>query len=150
MWVIYVLTYLNDRDNIHTTTIDPLPPPMNLRLAHVREDYLSFTWSDAVTLPCQALYYNISAVNCGTCPATTDTTYIECTGLGVTTERRVCTLAVQTIVCNNLTGMWSNEVNAILQGKYTYCLCTSFTGSQQIVPLALLSALHIFLDTNIG
>ena len=39
-----------------------------------------------------------------------------CTDLEVTNER-VCTFTVQTVVCNNVVGLKSREINVTLKGK---------------------------------
>ena len=95
---------------------DPFPPPMNIRLSHIDNGSITFTWNDVVKPVCPVLYYNISATNCGNCPLKTNETSIECTDLQVTSERRVCSLSVRTVVCDNLIGIVSDNTNAIIQG----------------------------------
>ena len=96
----------------------PFPPPMDVKLLSVGESHLNFSWSDAVRPSCPALYYKINTTNCGVCPTTTNKTDVQCTGFNVSTERQMCQLSVQTVVCDHLTGSRSNEITVILQRKY--------------------------------
>ena len=64
---------------------------------------ITFTWSSITTeSDCSAVHYNILASNCGSCPTTTNHTTVICTD--VSTNGSMCTFAVQTVVCGNITG----------------------------------------------
>ena len=55
---------------------------------------------------CPAIHYNILVSNCGSC--STHTT-VTCTD--IPTNGSQCTLAVQTVVCGNITGNISDPIN---------------------------------------
>jgi hypothetical protein len=80
-----------------------------------RNDYsskeLTFSWSP-VAPDCPAIHYNILASNCGSCPTTTNHTNATCTD--VHTNNSICTIAVQTVVCGNITGNISDPVSITL------------------------------------
>ena len=72
---------------------------------------LTFSWSP-VAPDCPAIHYNILASNCGSCPTTTNHTTVTCTD--VPANDSVCTFAVQTVVCGNITGDTSGPISIIL------------------------------------
>ena len=87
----------------------PFSPPNKLYIssADFSSRELTFKWSP-VAPDCPAIHYNISASNCGSCPTTTNHTTVTCTD--VPTVGSVCTFAVQTVVCGNVTGNYSSPV----------------------------------------
>ena len=97
---------------------EPLPPPSNVRLTYLSasEGVLIFKW-DAVMSSCEVLY-NIMAKNCGTCPKTTNSTSVMCTTDLKKSRQQSCSFAVQTVICNNITGNITEEVHVILQGNF--------------------------------
>ena len=72
---------------------------------------LTFSWSP-VAPDCPAIHYNILASNCGSCPTTTNHTNATCTKVPVNDS--ICTFAVQTVVCENITGNIRDPLNIIL------------------------------------
>ena len=96
------------------TSIGPLSP-----IAHE-----SFTWRVSTSPPildvywshslsdCPSIHYTILSSNCGSCPTTTTNTTITCTD--VPSNGGVCTFAVQTVVCENITGSYSNNTTIAL------------------------------------
>ena len=81
---------------------------------------LAFNWS-SVTPDCPAIHYNILSSNCGSCPTTTTHTTVTCTD--VPTDGSMCTFALETVVCGNVTGNLSDNVQGILKGIRYYTLC---------------------------
>ena len=91
-------------------TIGSFSPPNTLGIKNVElsRRQLTFTWSP-VAPDCPAIYYNILASNCGSCPTTTNHTNVTCTD--VPTDGSVCTFAVQTVACGNISGNFSNPIS---------------------------------------
>ena len=81
-----------------------LLPATNISYALTRIEQsvtLTFSWTVPV-LGCHDVIFNIQASNCGSCPTTTKYTSATCTD--VPTDGSMCTFAVQTVVCGNITG----------------------------------------------
>ena len=74
---------------------------------------LIFQWS-SVDPSCEPVYYHISASGCGHCLNVTNDTTIVCSDFSL--DGQVCMLAVQTVVCDNITGNKSRRVEVILRG----------------------------------
>ena len=73
---------------------------------------ITFTWSP-VAPTCPSLHYNILSTNCGSCPTTTTNTTVTCTD--VPTDGSLCTFAVQTFVCGNVDGNFSDLIHVALK-----------------------------------
>ena len=58
---------------------------------------ITFNWSEVIT-DC-SIYYNIIALNCGSCPNTTDLTAVTCTN--VPSDGTMCKFAVKTVLCGD-------------------------------------------------
>ena len=73
---------------------------------------VTFNWSK-IHLNCMDVHphYTILSSNCGSCPTTTTNTTVTCTDVHY--DDGVCTFAVQTVVCGNITqsGNWSGELH---------------------------------------
>ena len=81
--------------------LDQFRPP-NIESANLTSDRVKFAWNQAVNdSECPALHYNLAS-DCGRCPTTTNHTTIACTD--VATNGSICTFAVWTVVCGNITG----------------------------------------------
>ena len=95
--------------NITLCNADPKSPPNNLHISVVdfSSKEFTFNWSSPVAAVCP-LHYNILSSNCGSCPTTTTNTTVTCTD--VPTDSRVCTFAVETVVCGNITGNSSDPI----------------------------------------
>ena len=79
-----------------------------------------FSWNEVVS-GCDIVYYRIISSNCGGCSATNNIivhTTIFCTN--VTTDGRVCSFAVQTIVCDDVSGNVSEPIHVVLRGMQYY------------------------------
>ena len=74
-------------------------------------NHLTFQWNSVAT-DCPVIHYNILASNCGSCPTTTNHTNVTCTE--VPTNDSICTFAVQTVVCGNITSNISDPINITL------------------------------------
>ena len=71
---------------------------------------LTFSWSP-VAPDCPAIHY-VLALNCGSCPTTTNHTNVTCTDVPI--NYSICTFAVQTVVCGNITSNISDPINITL------------------------------------
>ena len=94
----------------------PVPPPNEITLSLDHPGWLIFSWDEVVT-GCEVVQYRIVASNCGSCPATTAYTTVVCTNIPKNSD--ICTFAVQTIVCDGVTGNVSDPVHALLRGTTT-------------------------------
>lgn len=98
--------------NPHLT--EPFSPPGDTHLVAVMPCSLKFGWS-AVADACTSLLYEINT-DCGICITITNLTDISCS-INVHDLPKVCSFRVRSIVCGNITGMWSNPVNMTMKGK---------------------------------
>ena len=108
----------------------PFPPPGPDRLYMSNIDFvlkqLTFNWS-SISPDCPAIYYNILASSCGSCPTTTNHTTVTCTD--VPTSDSACTFALQTVICGNITSNRSVPVRVntgILYHTQTVSTCDSY------------------------
>ena len=93
---------------------DPFPPPENLQLIDMKPGQLAFSWiPTAHALLCSLLTYDIQS-DCGECPAATSSTSVICTFESA--HHRPCTFAVRSVVCGDIVGSWSHEIEAMLRG----------------------------------
>ena len=65
---------------------------------------------------CEAVHYVINSTNCGICPNITNSTYALCSDLDLTSNERVCSLGVKTVVCDDLVGENSQNIQVITKG----------------------------------
>ena len=99
--------------------LDPLPPPTNIQLVRTSSEQLVFNWT-AVDSDCSALHYSITTSNCGTCANTTERTVtstvcsIDLSAVADNTMQ--CSFGIQTVVCNNISGNLSTQVDVTLTG----------------------------------
>ena len=91
---------------------------------------LTFSWSP-VGPDCPAIHYNILASNCGSCPTTTNHTNVTCTEVPTDDHVNKCKLAIQTVVCGNITGNFSNPI-----GINTHILYPTDTNTVYIVSIS--------------
>ena len=98
--------------------IDSFPSPSSLQLAKVNENELIFAWEpNNGSSSCPSLYYE-PVSNCGECTVSLD--YAICHTSSVTSDAKVCSFAVRTIICGNTVGTESETVNIILKGLMFY------------------------------
>ena len=94
--------------------IGPFPASYNLFINETNLDLRTITWIWSPVAPdCPAVYYNILASNCGSCPTTTNHTTVTCTDIPIYDS--MCSFAVQTVVCGNITANPSKEILVILK-----------------------------------
>ena len=88
-----------------------------------------FQW-EPVEPSCEAIHYLINASNCGHCPNVTNDTTVTCTGFTLDMYDQVCLLSVRTVVCHNITGNESGNIQVTLRGIshfcYNYYKCDAF------------------------
>ena len=96
------------------THIYTLAPPDNLGISHIDIGLiqLTFEWSP-VAPDCPAIRYNILASNCGSCPTTTNHTIATC--INVPSNGSTCAFAVQTVICEDVTGNKSDLVSIVVK-----------------------------------
>ena len=83
-----------------------IPPPDRVYMSNADfvTGHLTFNWSSvSPDCPRSSIHYNILASNCGSCPTTTNHTTVTCTDVPII-NGSMCTFAVQTVVCGNITG----------------------------------------------
>ena len=102
--------------------VDPYPLPDSIYLMEANFSQLIFQWR-SVAPSCEAVRYYINASSCGHCPNFTNDTTIICTGFSL---NQVCLLAVQTVVCDNITGDESRRVEVILNGMFQITIIIVF------------------------
>ena len=92
---------------VYTNNVASFSPPdeMYISLIDIGARQLTFNWSPATTLDCPDIHYNILSSNCGSCPTITTHTTVTCTD--IPTDGNMCTFAVQTVICENITGNMS-------------------------------------------
>ena len=127
--------------------IGPFPPPYKLFVSETNLDLRTLTWTwSAVAPDCTAVHYNILASNCGSCPTTTNHTTVTCTD--VPNYDSTCSFSVQTVVCGDIVGNSSDEVQVILKDSTNQnkdCLCTGVITSA--VLLGLFSLIMICVNS---
>ena len=76
---------------------------------------LTFQWS-SVSSDCPAIQYHIMSDSCGDCgPNLTNQTQAMCYRPS-TDNQTNCTFALETVVCNNITGQGSTSISVTLRG----------------------------------
>ena len=88
-----------------------VPPPTVLFIskADILSRQITFNWNQVIT-SCSNLksYYNILALNCGSCPTTTNHTNVTCTNVP-TDGHNMCIFSIQTVTCESIVGNLSNN-----------------------------------------
>ena len=123
---------------------DPLvSPDVFITHADLLSRQLSFAWSP-VAPDCSTFNYNILASNCGSCPTTTNHTTVTCTD--VPTDGSLCGFAIETVVCESITGNLSDVIYvALYRGHDTYAERSSCAGA--IVSAGLLATIIVVCAT---
>ena len=95
--------------------------PNNIRVIDVKPKRLTFTWNDSENLQqthifsdTDSIVYNIIASNCGTCP--NSTTSLSATCVDVIADERVCSFALQAVVCGNRFSPISDPMKIQIKG----------------------------------
>ena len=78
---------------------------------------ITFYWS-SVNENCSAIHYDLTAINCGTCPDITRDTQVTCHNV---TIGNVCTFAVNTVACETIVRDLGSPalITATLKGIHT-------------------------------
>ena len=84
----------------------PPPDEISIVLFDFGLKEITFSWSP-VAPDCPSIHYNVLASNCGSCPTTTNHTTATCTDVP---SDGMCTRAVETVVCRNITGNQSKPL----------------------------------------
>ena len=88
----------------------------------------TFSWRHVQINNCSATRYNIIADRCGArCPNTTTHNTITCTGWTITRSPCTFSFALQTVVCEDITGNMSNPLIIILKGIDKHSLVINYT-----------------------
>ena len=99
--------------------IDPLPSPMGVSLFTVNSRQLVFNWMP-IQSNCSSLQYGIES-DCGSCSEGSQTflnqTSKTCIVEQPNTDERMCSFAVNSVICRNISGSFSTPVNVTLKGK---------------------------------
>ena len=97
---------------------DNILPPVNVTLSHFHDDQLTFAWNSP-TQHCPSLYYIITSTNCGKCPGNTTSTSVTCDyplNASLTLDSSICSLSVQSLICDNLYGTFSELLQVSIEG----------------------------------
>ena len=89
-------------------------PPNDVCLVDVQSGRITFNWTSVDAL-FDSISYNIISSNCGRCPSQTTNTTATCSD--IVALGQVCAFAVQTVVCDNITGNMTHPVHVILRGR---------------------------------
>ena len=73
---------------------------------------ISFKWTEVVP-DCPCVSYNILTSKCGSCPTTTHHTNATCTNIPTDHDGSVCAFTIQTLVCGNVLGHFSDAIHAV-------------------------------------
>ena len=103
--------------NVELIKTPSLPIKIRWITNYPQSTMIAFIWN--TNLPdCPAIHYNILASNCGSCPTTTSHTTVTCTD--VPADSSMCTFAVQTVICGNITGESSQVLLKNIPGQLTF------------------------------
>ena len=110
---------------------------------------LTFNWSCTVSTTCPAIHYcnHILASNCGSCPTTTNHTSVTCTD--VPTYGSMCTFAVQTVGCGNITSNRSVSIRVNTGIVYNHTQTTCDSGVHNSVYIISISSLATTLIISV-
>ena len=112
---IPVMLYLQIQNFLCIINAESSQSPNDVRLSYVQSGRITFNWTSVDAL-CDSISYNIISSNCGRCPSMTTNTTATCSD--VMALGQVCTFAVRTVVCGNITGNMSHPVHVILRGRH--------------------------------
>ena len=115
MFHILIIWYTcTDAIHVYNLVAAPLPPPTYIDWSVDTVGNVTFKWTP-VTSECFTSSYSILTSNCGSCPTTTAHTAVTCASLP--SDGSLCTFAIQTVVCGNITGNTSDPVHLTIMGK---------------------------------
>ena len=133
---------MHDHNKYYGAIYD-IGPPNDLHISHIDIGLIQLTFSWSPVAPdCPAIYYNILASNCGSCPTTTNHTNVTCTD--VPTDGKECTFAVQTVICGNITGNENNSISILVLNTVTSDTVTELS-STDILHFASIGFLAVSL-----
>ena len=112
------LSKLYDIIMANLVSIEPYPPPVDVSVRSIMLDQITFGWAQPSYVPCTALHYHISSSNCGRCPNNVTHTSHDVTCTDVVVNESVCSLAIQAVVCDTITGNVSIPVFVLLKGMH--------------------------------
>ena len=114
------LNYYVRLDLIVFNYTEPLPPPDCVYLDDINETHLSFHWSPVQSRDdgynCSNIVYKIIATNCGECPRSSTSLSVSCTNITII-GGEVCSFAIATEICGNITGDKSDSILISLEGE---------------------------------
>ena len=82
---------------------------MNLHLEGADEAHLNFGWNSVDHLG--------HSTKCGTCPMRVNSTAVVCDEFNVTADFQVCSIAIQRMCGDYVTGIMSDILQVILKGE---------------------------------
>ena len=130
-------------------TIGALLPPNTLGISNaaiISLRQLIFSWSP-VAPDCPTVHYNILASNCGSCPTTTNHTNVTCTD--VPTDNQECNFAIQTVICGNITGNFSNSISInthIFYPNTAYVASITFLATFSVISISALLIVIVIIS----
>ena len=100
----------------HFSLTEPPTPPTNLTWEWTEgHSSITFTWSPSDS-NCSNIHYNIKECGCGTCPNYSTVASITCSNTSNGTLH-TCSISLQTVICGNISGVWSNPVYLSMMGE---------------------------------
>jgi hypothetical protein len=97
---------------------DPPSPPI-VQLVDIKPGVLTFSWNPPI-VNCPALHYVINSTGCGNCTESDGfmafSTEVTCSIATAATDPRMCKFAVKSVICSNISSLFSNQVDVQLKG----------------------------------
>ena len=91
------------------------PPPDDINWTFTQPNQIQFEWN-SIADQCLTVHYVIIAKNCGNCLTSTTFTNATCTYNVLTDDNITCSFAIETVICENITGKRSNPLYVRLKG----------------------------------
>ena len=105
----------------YDSIVEPFSPPTDVQLASVHLNELKFNWTrSSVDNACSNLQYSIDS-DCGTCSNATSVVMpsISCF-IHTSDYNKICRFAISSVVCDTMTGSFSNQVSVPLRGMLSF------------------------------
>ena len=125
-FVSFSVSFMHDFNNktiyyhCSSSSLDPLPPPMDVQLSDITPNVLTFNWS-TVLPDCSSLRYTIDS-DCGMCTINQTSTENSSSATclferPISIMDNFCNFSVRSVVCSNITGSLSVPLKVNLKCK---------------------------------
>lgn len=109
--------------NNYSAGADTFPPPSKIYIESIGPNEINFSWSVVpISIGCSSFFYTISATQCGICsPNVTASNSSSCTNFNITPLSTAiaadpCDFAVQSVICENITGDMEHHLVTLAGG----------------------------------